>query len=85
MHPHMTLLHKFQATSAFDGTHASKWEEPNGSKGIKDRLRIVPSVASSTKLMETKQHEVARVYVQIFSFSFFSTEQNADGFDLIFP
>lgn len=24
----------FQATSAFDGTHVSKWEEPNGGKGI---------------------------------------------------
>lgn len=29
-----TFLLNFQATSAFDGIHVSKWEEPNGAKGI---------------------------------------------------
>lgn len=30
------LRNKFQATSAFDGTRMSKWEEPNGGQGSED-------------------------------------------------
>lgn len=34
VHDIKTFLLNFQATSAFDGIHVSKWEEPNGAKGI---------------------------------------------------
>lgn len=27
-------IQNFQATAAFDGTRMSKWEEPNGARGI---------------------------------------------------
>lgn len=30
------LRNKFQATSAFDGTRMSKWEEPNGGQGSEE-------------------------------------------------
>lgn len=36
-----SILHKFQATSAFDGIQTSKWEEPNGAKGIMNQIEIV--------------------------------------------
>lgn len=33
---------KFQITSAFDGIRVSKWEEPNGARGIVNQLNNLP-------------------------------------------
>lgn len=54
MHLHVTIIHKFQATSAFDGTRTFKWEEPNGAKGIKFQLKIEPPCCLITIINRNK-------------------------------
>lgn len=40
----LVFVMKFQATSAFDGLQSSKWEEPDGAKGIKIYIVIISCI-----------------------------------------
>ena len=64
------FLNQFQVTSAFDGTRMSKWEEPNGAKGMFYLLWAInmPSCKSGNKL---KMNIYNSTYNSVYGASFF--------------